>query len=479
MERKFILPVFKNVNSEELRKKLFFKKKINIDKEIINELLLEGFVHDNSNKQLKKYLKQKLKSNKSSYFNNNNIMNHKSQNQSLYDKIKIGDIVYLKYKELEPKINKKQIQLQEKKLLNSKNYEVGIKVNSISPKTKSFSNSIQNEKNTNRVISLKHKKEIKKKILNPTFITIQNFNNNNDFSLPSNSLSPNNSNRSNNFYSSSMRIKTTRLIKKKNDVFKQNSINNSKKTINSEKNNSNNYKLINHSNSSKKIKLKTSSSNIYKIRPFTPRFSKIKRENILKSLRKKMENNINSKLDSLNLTQIEKQKELYNIINTLNKKNSKENIKKEPDFYINGILDIKDIKKDENEKITFNDTIKTKKGITGIVNLTKSKMIKWSDSINMITDEQILLYANNMINEYEKYSRNAGIGFVTLENGTKYLINSSEIEKTNKKLRDKLTSNSNKIISMNFSIGQKKIKLIQKYEKDINEGKINNNHYQK
>ena len=78
--------------------------------------------------------------------------------------------------------------------------------------------------------------------------------------------------------------------------------------------------MINHSNSSKKIKLKTSSSNIYKIRPITPRFSKIKRENILKSLRKKMENNLNSKLDSLNLTQIQKRKELYNIVNKLNKK---------------------------------------------------------------------------------------------------------------------------------------------------------------
>ena len=86
-------------------------------------------------------------------------------------------------------------------------------------------------------------------------------------------------------------------------------------------------------------------------------------------------------------------------------------------------------------------------------------MIKWSDRINMITDEQILLYANNMIDEYEKYSRNAGIGFITLENGNKYLINSNGIENINKKLRDKLTSNCQKIISMNFSIGQKKIKI--------------------
>ena len=73
-----------------------------------------------------------------------------------------------------------------------------------------------------------------------------------------------------------------------------------------------------------------------------------------------MENNLISKLDSLNLTQIQKRKEIYNIVNKLNK-NFKEQ-KKEPDFYLNGILDMKDIKKDENEIITFNDTIKTKRG---------------------------------------------------------------------------------------------------------------------
>jgi hypothetical protein len=258
---------------------------------------------------------------------------------------------------------------------------------------------------------------------------------------------------------------------KKENFFKDNSIENSKIL---EKNKFNNSKLFNHSKSSKKITLKTSKSNIYTIRPITPSFNKIKRENLLNNLRKKMENNLISKLDSLNLTQIQKRKEIYNIVNKLNK-NFKEQ-KKEPDFYLNGILDMKDIKKDEI--ITFNDTIKTKRGITGIINLTKSNLIKWSDRINMITDEQILLYANNMIDEYEKYSRNVGIGFITL-NGNKYLINSNEIETMNKRLRDKLTSNSQKIISMNYSIGQKKIKLIQKYEKDINEGKMINNNYQK
>ena len=481
MDRKPILPVFKDFNSEELRKKLFFKNKININKEIIKDLVLEGFIQGNNNKHLKKYLKQQLKSKKNSYFNNSSPINYKSKSKSLYDKIKIGDIVYLKYKELETKTNKKDIHFQEKKLLNSKNYEVGIKVKSLSPRGKSFSNSIENNSNTNRVISLKHKDKIKQKILNPTFITIQNFsehyyNNNNEYSLPSNSFSPSNSNRSHYFNYSSTRKKITRLIKnKKENEFKHKSIENLKQ---SENNKSNNNKLIYHSNSTKKITLKTSKSIFYNKRPITPRFNKIKKENILKNLRKKMENNLISKLDSLNLTQLQKRKELYNIVKKLNK-NSKEKIQKEPDFYVNGILDIKDIKKDENEIITVNDTIKTKRGMTGLVNLTKSKMIKWSDKINMITDDQILLYANNMIDEYEKYSRNAGIGFITLENGNKYLINSNGIENINKKLRDKLTSNCQKIISMNFSIGQKKIKLIQKYDKDINEGKIINNNNQK
>ena len=101
MDRKPILPVFKDFNSEELRKRLCFKNKINDNKEIIKDLVLEGFIQGNNNKHLKKYLKQQLKSKKNSYFNNSSPINYKSKSKSLYDKIKIGDIVYLKYKELE------------------------------------------------------------------------------------------------------------------------------------------------------------------------------------------------------------------------------------------------------------------------------------------------------------------------------------------------------------------------------------------
>ena len=227
MERKPILPVFKDFNSEELRKRLCFKNKINDNKEIIKDLLLEGFINENNDQQLKKYLKQHLKSKKTSYFNINSPMNYKNIKKSLYDKIKIGDIIYLKYKELESKSNNKEVHFQEKKLLNSKNFEVGTKVKSLSPKTKSLSNSIENNSRTNRVISLKHKDKNKQKILNPTFITIQSFdehnhnNNNIDYSLPSNSFTPrtsNRSNRSNYFYSTSIKKKITRLVKKKRKI---------------------------------------------------------------------------------------------------------------------------------------------------------------------------------------------------------------------------------------------------------------------
>ena len=38
-------------------------------------------------------------------------------------------------------------------------------------------------------------------------------------------------------------------------------------------------------------------------------------------------------------------------------------------------------------------------------------------------------------------------------------------------MRKKLINNCNKIITLNFTIGQKKIQLVKRYDKDIQEGK--------
>ena len=187
-----------------------------------------------------------------------------------------------------------------------------------------------------------------------------------------------------------------------------------------------------------------------------------------------MQNNITSKLDYLNNSQITQKEKLKNFLNNLSKKKSKKHqkikVNKDLNSELNEILNNNKTKEEKEEEI-FKDEVKTKSGFKGKVTSKKAKMIIWSDRINKMNDNQPLLYSGNICKEYDKYSRNAGIGFITLKNGFKYDLNNKKIELINQKMRKKLINNCNKIITLNFTIGQKKIQLVKRYDKDIQEGK--------
>ena len=586
-----IIPVFLEIKTGKLKDKLLFKTKIKNKKEEIKELLLEGLIQENNNKDLKNYLNQKLKQKNVINIENSNESNKKTK-RKLNDKIKIGRIDYLNYKELEIDSNRKDILLKKKKLYKSKNFEIGKK--SFSFNNKSYSYSLENKNNnSNKVLSINSKskkcifdKNFKQLFLTENIFKNNNFKNNQNFNNSiydySYSFTPKNINRKNNlFKSSSLSKSQIKLMKnKKRLLISQNSKEISKLSINSTNNNSqnnitnilysnnktskintniinnkrnnnnniienynksknNNNNIIENHNNSNNINSNNSSNsnnninhnnsnnnnindnnnynnnNIYsnynsndsnsekkniimnnnsnkvllkntfkildiplmnlieKKRAMTPLFSDKRRELLSKKLRKKIEKSINTELEKLKSEQKKEKDKLKNFLKEMKTKNEKKmkkmKIKKDLNLEINEILDYK-MTQEEKEELMNKELVKTKKGIKGNITSKKAKMIIFSDRINNMDDNQPLLYSGNICEEYYEYSRNAGLGFITLKNGDKYYLHDQN-NLEHQKRRKKLMKNYNKIHTMNFTIAQKKIQLIKRYDKDIKEGK--------
>ena len=586
-----IIPVFLEIKTGKLKDKLLFKTKIKNKKEEIKELLLEGLIQENNNKDLKNYLNQKLKQKNVINIENSNESNKKTKKR-LNEKIKLGRIDYLNYKELEIDSNRKDILLKKKKLYKSKNFEIGKK--SFSFNNKSYSYSLENKNNnSNKVLSVNSKskncifdKNFKQLFLTENIFKNNNFKNNQNFNNSiydySYSFTPKKINRKNTlFKSSSLSKSQIKLMKnKKRLLISQNSKEISKLSINSTNNNSqnnitnilysnnktskintniinnkrnnnnniienynksknNNNNIIENHNNSNNINSNNSSNsnnninhnnsnnnnindnnnynnnNIYsnynsndsnfekkniimnnnsnkvllkntfkildiplmnlieKKRAMTPLFSDKRRELLSKKLRKKIEESINTELEKLKSEQKKEKDKLKNFLKEMKtkkeKKMKKMKIKKDLNLEMNEILDYK-ITQEEKEELMNKELVKTTKGIKGNITSKKAKMIIFSDRINNMDDNQPLLYSGNICNEYYKYSRNAGLGFITLKNGDKYYLHDQN-NLEHLKRRKKLIKNYNKIHTMNFTIAQKKIQLIKRYDKDIKEGK--------
>jgi hypothetical protein len=592
-----IIPVFLEIKTGKLKDKLLFKTKIKNKKEEIKDLLLEGLIQENNNKDLKNYLNQKLKQKNSINIENSNESNKKTKKR-LNDKIKLGRIDYLNYKELEIDSNRKDILLKKKKLFKSKNFEIGKK--SFSFNNKSYSYSLEKKNNnSNKVLSVnsKSKKCIFDKNFKQLFLTENIFKNNNfknnqkfnnsiyDYSysftpkninrkntlIKSSSLSTsqiklmknkkrllisqnskeisklsinssNNNSQNNIFYSNNKTSKIyTNIINNKrnnnntiienynnksnnNNIIENNNnsnnndnINNSNNSSNSNNNNNNNNNINNNNSNNNNINDKNNynNNNIYsnyngndsnfekkniimnnnsnkvllkntfkildiplmnlieKKRAMTPLFSDKGRELLSKKLRKIIEENINAELEKLKSEQKKEKDKLKKFLKEMKtkkeKKMKKMKIKKDLNLEINEILDYK-MTKEEKEELMDKELIKTKKGIEGNITSKKAKMIIFSDRINNMDDNHPLLYSGNICDEYYKYSRNAGLDFITLKNGDKYYLHDQN-NLEHLKRRKKLMKNYNKIHTMNFTIAQKKIQLVKRYDKDIKEGK--------
>ncbi len=103
-----------------------------------------------------------------------------------------------------------------------------------------------------------------------------------------------------------------------------------------------------------------------------------------------------------------------------------------------------------------------KNGLVNAINSSKAKMLMLSDRINKLTDEVAIKLVGNIGKEYNQESKNAGIGFLTFEDGEKI-----DLSKKNntiiQMIKKQMIYNSRKIKKMKFQVDLENTKFQNKH----------------
>ena len=441
MEYRNLIPIFKKIKASiNFNEQDIFKRKINQRKNDINTLFSN--FHTEEEKKLtqlkirfpirKSLIKHKRIS--SIEFDNNinvnNIINNfterKQIKDSLYDKIKFGSLEYFDYMKKKNKNSPivKKVCSQKEYFLHSKNFDFGrtseVNLNNYFNKTNSFFQIKESKTNF-----------LKKKQLS-------------DISNSNNNLKTIENKTLTNFYISPN--KKQRLLNKK-DISQFSFYKNKK--LKKEK-----TKFKN----SKEVKPENLLSNIIKKTLNKPNKKLIKCKNkSMTYLKQEIKQSI--KTFDKNLTK--NNKDLKTLLQKIEKKIK---ITTETDILkrdMDEILGLKNPKKRKSDDIEIG--ILGKNGIVNSIDSTKAKMIKLSDRINKMTDEDAINFINGIEKEYKIESKNAGIGFLTLDSGR--IIDLKKSKSENKiigLIRKQLSINSKKIKKIRFKVDQGNIKIIKK-----------------
>lgn len=455
MKTIYLTPVFRNFKpTTNFNEQYIFNRRINQRKNDINNLFTHFETDEESKiKQIKVNVfspkRSIIKSQRkiSSFDLDDNLFTlseKKRIKNSLFDKINFGSLEYFDYIERKNSPNSKKVFNQKVQLLNSKNFEFG-RSNISNNNTFYNSNTLNNNSNNNRndnnnnfyktvkSFRIKSRKKINKNLIthrnqnssipiktlntnkteNKTMSTIFNITNNdniNNIDLNQSSLRENN-------------IKY--YMDNNNNDIKKNTIFNTKIKIS---------RNINKKTSILKSKKSTSSALILKEK--------------IKSSIKNFDTNIKKNEDELI--------KLIHKIETKKKLNKEIDIKKRE---INEILGIKKINKKSNSlEITG---IMGKNGLINAINTSKAKMLMLSDRINKLTDEVAIKFVGDIGKEYNQESKNAGIGFLTFEDGEKI-----DLSKKNntiiQMIKKQMSYNSRKIKKMKFKVDLENTKFQNK-----------------
>ncbi len=441
MEYRNLIPIFKKIKASiNFNEQDIFKRKINQRKNDINTLFSN--FHTEEEKKLtqlkirfpirKSLIKHKRIS--SIEFDNNinvnNIINNfterKQIKDSLYDKIKFGSLEYFDYMKKKNKNSPivKKVCSQKEYFLHSKNFDFGrtseVNLNNYFNKTNSF---FQIKESKTNFLKKKQLSDISNS--NNNLKTIENKTLTNFF------ISPNKKQRLLNkkdisqfsFYKNKKLKKEKTKFKNSKEVKPENLLSNIiKKTLN--KPNKNLIKCKNKSMTYLKQEIKQS------IKTFDKNLTKNNKD--LKTLLQKIEKKIKITTET-------------------------DILKRDMDE----ILGLKNPKKRKSDDIEIG--ILGKNGIVNSIDSTKAKMIKLSDRINKMTDEDAINFINGIEKEYKIESKNAGIGFLTLDSGR--IIDLKKSKSENKiigLIRKQLSINSKKIKKIRFKVDQGNIKIIKK-----------------
>jgi len=452
MEYKNLIPIFKKVKpSLNFNEQYIFKRKINQRKNDIN-ILFSNF-HTEEEKKLKQLkirfpirksiIKHKRISSIEFDNNINNIIDNfterKQIKESLYDKIKFGSLEYFDYVKKKKKNSPivKKVCSQKEYFLHSKNFDFGrtsqVNLNDYFNKTNSFFKIKDNKSNF-----FKKKQLSEIPISNNTLKTIENKTSTYFFISPNKKKEFLNNKEISQF--SFYKNQKLKLEKKEKEKEKKEKNEETKLKNSKEKKNEN---LL--SKTQKKILIK---QNKKKINSKNKSMIYLKQE-----IKQTIENfDKNLKQDNKNLKTL-----LHKIEKKIKITTETDILKKDMDK----ILGLENPKKRKSDDIEIG--ILGKNGIVNSIDSTKAKMIKLSDRINKMTDEDAINFINGIEKEYKIESKNAGIGFLTLESGR--IIDLKKSQSENKiigLIRKQLSINSKKIKQIRFKVDQGNVRIIKK-----------------
>ncbi len=451
-----LTPVFRKFKpTTNFNEQYIFNRRINQRKNDINKLFTNFETEEESKiKQIKVNVfspKRSIITSKrkiSSFDLDDNLFassEKKRIKNSLFDKINFGSLEYFDYIERKNSPNSKKVFSQKVQLLNSKNFEFG-RSNLSNNNTFYNSNTLNNNSNNNRNDNN-----------NNFYKTVKSFRIKSRKKINKNLISHRNQ-------SPSIPIKTLNTNKTENKTFStifnitnNDNLNNIDLTQSSLRENNIKYYMDNNNNDIKKNTIFNSkikiSRNINKktsiLKPKNSTSSTLMLKEKIKSSIKNFDTNIKKNEDELI--------KLIHKIETKKKLNKEIDIKKRE---INEILGIKKINKKSNSlEITG---IMGKNGLVNAINSSKAKMLMLSDRINKLTDEVAIKLVGNIGKEYNQESKNAGIGFLTFEDGEKI-----DLSKKNntiiQMIKKQMIYNSRKIKKMKFQVDLENTKFQNKH----------------
>ena len=480
----------KKIN-KNMNVKIFIQKRQNNIKSILQKKIM------NKNDFLDKFsflnTLSKLKSKKLNIKSNSNDKNERKTNYTdLYEKIYFGGLEYLNYKENELKTDNnilKKCFIQKNILLNSKYLTPGStrKKSLIKPFNLSYTKSFFKNKNENSI--LLEKNVIKKKIDLSNIKIMNNSKKKSDFSVSQ--LSQKNNSNNNTFRNSYVKNNffLTQRESKENSFFNNSNFNKNLPisiTLNKSNNNNNTSEIINSNNNSQIL-----DSNNKKTKNLYFNYIKPKKHNF-KSLKKQFQSKINTNLNSLNSIQQTNENILFKMVDEnnkfsidyINKINNNINNIKENNLNDLELLDINidklknSMNKNSTKQKVSEALISEKGGDINDMNSLKAKIIKLTDNINRLNEEDALKLAENINDEYNKQREKLGLNnFIEFENGNVYDVDKSLKHKNYiEKIKNKIERNNKRLSKINHKINQKKIHILNIY-KEINEKEknLNNN----
>lgn len=406
-----IVPVFKRLSRKSQRSQ-FLPLQINKKNIELNKLYIKtNFINAIEKQNLDKTLSNVSQPRSSRIHSRQNELRSIITESQLNQKINFGSLTYLSFKEKEDTNNIRTILHQKEVLLNSNNFLIGKDINTIT--NGNLNKSVYSS--TNRSLSSNKKRhylnnhssdQLKNRVLRTTHKT-QNS------SLVSYSNTPN--------------ISINQCLTNRSSSTKT-PCQTERKTVNYHK------KL-----------------NIHK--------EKFKRE---------YKEKLSEKIENLDHNRIKNLKQLFALIDRT-KVNQKKKISLDLKKDIEEILQVKVNEKKEKTKDDFLQAVHLKDGNFFRIGSVKARMLNLSDKINKITDEEALVYAERIAEEYFKNSKKAGLGLINFENGNQIDLsaqNNKNVIENN--IRMKIGINNRKIYRMRMKINQEKIKIINKIDNILN-----------